>query len=63
MLTIDQIAGYFPGTLFQINPQGTLVEYLQYELLDSLFKHAEAAHLSFIGGIAIRILPKGPGQA
>lgn len=56
MLTIDQIAGYFPGALFQRNPQGALVEYLQYELLDSLFKHTEAANLSFIGGTAIRIL-------
>jgi len=33
-----------------------LVEYLQYELLDSLFKNAAAAGLSFIGGTAIRIL-------
>ena len=29
-----------------------LVEYLQYELLDSLFKDAAAAELSFIGGTA-----------
>ena len=33
-----------------------LVEYLQYELLDSLFKNSAAAALSFIGGTAIRIL-------
>ena len=33
-----------------------LVEYLQYELMDSLFKNASAAALSFIGGTAIRIL-------
>jgi predicted nucleotidyltransferase component of viral defense system len=33
-----------------------LVEYLQYELLDSLFKNPAASALSFIGGTAIRIL-------
>ena len=32
------------------------MEYLQYELLDSLFKNSAAAALSFIGGTAIRIL-------
>lgn len=37
-----------------------LVEYLQYELLDSLFKGADAAELSFIGGTAIRILHDSP---
>lgn len=37
-----------------------LVEYLQYELLDSLFKDATAAELSFIGGTAIRILHDSP---
>lgn len=56
MLSIEQIAGYFPGELFQRNPQGALVEYLQYEFLDSLFKNADAVNLCFIGGTAIRIL-------
>jgi len=56
MLTIDQIASYFPENVFRRNPEGALVEYLQYELLDSLFKNAGSAHLSFIGGTAIRIL-------
>jgi predicted nucleotidyltransferase component of viral defense system len=37
-----------------------LVEYLQYELLDSLFKNAVAAELNFIGGTAIRILHDSP---
>jgi predicted nucleotidyltransferase component of viral defense system len=37
-----------------------LVEYLQYELLDSLFKNKAAAALSFIGGTAIRILHDSP---
>lgn len=56
MLTIDQLTGYFPLSLRQRNPRGMIVEYLQYELLDSLFKNSAAAALSFIGGTAIRIL-------
>lgn len=56
MLTIEQISGYFPLPLRQRNPRGMLVEYLQYELLDSLFKNSAAFALSFIGGTAIRIL-------
>jgi len=56
MLTIEQISGYFPLLLRQRNPRGMLVEYLQYELLDSLFKHPASATLSFIGGTAIRLL-------
>ena len=60
MLTVEQISGYFPLTLRQRNPRGMLVEYLQYELLDSLFKNTAAAELSFIGGTAIRILHDSP---
>lgn len=56
MLTIEQISSYFPPLLRQRNPRGMLVEYLQYELLDSLFKHPASATLSFIGGTAIRLL-------
>jgi len=56
MLTIDQLSNYFPLTLRQRNPQGILVEYLQHELLDSIFKDKASAALSFIGGTAIRIL-------
>ena len=56
MLTVEQISGHFPPPMRQRNPRGMLVEYLQYELLDSLFKNSAAAALSFIGGTAIRIL-------
>ena len=56
MLTLDQISGYFPQQLQRTNARGMLVEYLQYELLDSLFKDVAAAALAFIGGTAIRIL-------
>ncbi len=60
MLTIEQVSGNFPLPLRERNPRGMLVEYLQYELLDSLFKNAAAASLSFIGGTAIRILHDSP---
>jgi predicted nucleotidyltransferase component of viral defense system len=60
MLTIEQISKNFPLPLRQRNPRGMLVEYLQYELLDSLFKNPAAAELSFIGGTAIRILYDSP---
>jgi predicted nucleotidyltransferase component of viral defense system len=56
MLTIGQIRSYFPEAVFRKNPEGVLVEYLQYELLDSVFKNPGAEALSFIGGTAIRIL-------
>ena len=56
MLTVERIAGHFPPSLRQRNPRGMLVEYLHYELLDSLFKNSAASALSFIGGTAIRIL-------
>ena len=60
MLTLDQISVQFPPELQQRNPHGMLVEYLQVELLDSLFKDSAAAALSFIGGTAIRILHNSP---
>jgi predicted nucleotidyltransferase component of viral defense system len=56
MLTLDQLTSYFPEDIFRKTPHGALVEYLQHELLDSLFKNPDARHLSFIGGTAIRIL-------
>ncbi len=56
MLTIDQLSAYFPANLFRQNPQAVLVEYLQHELLDSMFKEKASGALSFIGGTAIRIL-------
>lgn len=59
MLTLEQINGFFEEQLVKKNPKGVLVEYLQYELLDSLFKHKEVASLCFIGGTAIRILQHG----
>lgn len=55
MLTIDQVKKSFPEGVFEKNPKAALVEYLQYELLDSIFQQTESEKLSFIGGTAIRI--------
>lgn len=60
MLTLEQIAQYFPETVFRKNRQGALVEYLQYELLDSLFNTTGSENLSFIGGTAVHILHNSP---
>lgn len=56
VLTLDQIKTYFPESVYRRNPQGALVEYLQHELLDSLFKEPGSSDLAFIGGTCIRIL-------
>ena len=56
MLSFDQICEYFPKQLAKTSPKAILVEYLQYELLDSLFKLPGSEKLSFIGGTAIRII-------
>jgi len=60
VLTVEQIKEYFPDQVVKRNSRGILVEYLQYELLDSLFKLKEAAFLSFTGGTAIRMLQQSP---
>ena len=56
MLSFERISEYLPEELIKTNPKGALVEYLQYELLDSLFKLPGSEKLSFIGGTAIRII-------
>lgn len=56
MLTFEQIKQYFSPELARLNPKGMIVEYLQYEFLDSLYKQAGAEKMSFIGGTAIRII-------
>jgi len=60
VLTIEQIKGHFQEQVIKRNPRGVLIEYLQYELLDSLFKYKESTSLSFIGGTAIRMLQQSP---
>lgn len=56
MLTFEQIKKYYSDELLMKNSKAILVEYLQYELLDSLFQQAGSEYLSFIGGTAIRIV-------
>ena len=56
MLTLNQIKEKYSEEIFRKNPNAVLVEYLQYELLDSMFKQAGSEKLSFVGGTAIRIV-------
>ena len=56
MLTYQQIIEKYPPDVVQRNPRAILVEYLQYEILDSLYKQKGSELLSFIGGTAIRIV-------
>ncbi len=56
MLTIDQISAYFSKDEFRKNPVMSFTEYLQYELLDSIYKQPASSRLSFIGGTSIRIM-------
>ncbi|MFH1030256.1 MAG: nucleotidyl transferase AbiEii/AbiGii toxin family protein [bacterium] len=56
MFTFEQIKKKYPEEIARRNPRAILVEYLQVELLDSLFKQSASENLSFIGGTAIRIV-------
>lgn len=56
MLTLEQVKTYFPKETANKNIKGMLVEYLQCEFLDSMFKVSRSEYLSFIGGTAIRII-------
>jgi len=56
MFTFNQIKKNYPEEVVQRNPRAILVEYLQVELLDSLYKQKGSENLSFIGGTSIRIV-------
>ena len=56
MLTLNQIKQKYSEEVFRRNPKAVLVEYIQHELLDSIFKMNGSEHLSFMGGTAIRIV-------
>lgn len=58
MLTLSQIKKYY-SIDEAVFLKSILVEYLQFELLDSIYKQKESANLSFIGGTAIRIAYEG----
>lgn len=55
MLTYAQLASFYTPEEVVRLPKGILVEYLQHELLDSLYKQKGSELLSFMGGTAIRI--------
>jgi len=58
MLTFERILSrYSPQE--RLHPRNVLVEYIQHEILDSLFKQKESIALSFIGGTALRIVYGG----
>jgi len=59
MLTIDQIKKIYAENIFMRSPRAILVEYLQHEILDSIYKQKGSEKLSFIGGTAIRIVYGG----
>ena len=54
MLTLAELKKYYPENIYQNNIKGVLVEYIQYELLDSIFKFEQSSKLSFMGGTSIR---------
>lgn len=56
MLSLQQIKEITKPEIFNKNPKAALVEYLQYEILDSIFKQKKSNYLSFMGGTAIRIV-------
>jgi len=58
MLTFEQLKKEYSGLELAYS-KNILVEYLQYELLDSIYKQKKSSHLVFIGGTAIRIVHNG----
>lgn len=58
MLTFEQLKRYYP-TDSVASSKSMLVEYVQHEILDSVFKQKQSRHLSFIGGTALRIVYGG----
>ncbi len=57
MLTLEQIKQSYLKK--NVSLKSSLVEYLQCEILDSLFKQKGSEKLSFMGGTAIRIVYEG----
>ena len=56
MQTYLQVKSKYTDEIVKRNPEAILKEYLQYELLDSIYKQKGSENLSFIGGTAIRIV-------
>lgn len=58
MLTLQQLKQYYPSH-GPHSLKSMLVEYIQHEMLDSLYKFPGSEQLSFMGGTAIRIVCGG----
>jgi predicted nucleotidyltransferase component of viral defense system len=59
MLSFDQIKKIYPENILIRNPKAVLVEYVQHEILDSIYKQSGSENLSFMGGTAIRVIYNG----
>ncbi len=55
MLSIKEIESYYPENLRAFK-RSLMREYIQYKILEIIFGSNQAGKLSFLGGIAIRIL-------
>lgn len=56
MLIFSDLKKYYPENIWRTHPESILKEYIQCELLDSIFKLEDSASISFMGGTAIRII-------
>jgi predicted nucleotidyltransferase component of viral defense system len=54
MISINEIKKYYPANLIGFD-RGILREYLQYKILDTIFKQEISNKLVFLGGTAIKI--------
>lgn len=59
MFTLNQIRNTLGLKEHQGEPEYLLAEYLQCQILDSIFQQEQSAHLSFIGGTSIRLVYGG----
>lgn len=59
MFTLNQIRNALGLREHQGEPAYLLVEYLQCQILDSIFQQEQSVHLSFIGGTSIRLVYGG----
>jgi predicted nucleotidyltransferase component of viral defense system len=55
MLTLEEIKNQYDDTFHKFE-RGLLREYLQYQLLDLIFRHKVGRKLSFLGGTCLRIV-------
>ena len=55
MLTLDEITKQYPAHIHAFK-RGMLREYLQYKILESVFRSEYGEKLSFLGGTALRLI-------